>query len=77
MPAMRTGQPCLDPLEWACSLKFQPHTGGDWYRPDCSGVGGMPRTLTWPGKSREQTLTANNDVAGRVGFQAASVRMAA
>jgi hypothetical protein len=32
--------------------------------------------LTWPGKKSEQTTTANNDVAGRVGF-AAPVIMAA
>jgi hypothetical protein len=37
----------------------------------------MPRTLDWPGKKFEQILTANSDVAGRVGFEAASVRMAA
>jgi hypothetical protein len=23
--------------------------GGDWFRPDGCGGGGMPRTLTWPG----------------------------
>jgi hypothetical protein len=51
-------------------------TGGDWFRPDVVGGGGMPGTLDWPGKNSSKTLTANNDVAGRVGF-AAPVRMAA
>jgi hypothetical protein len=52
-------------------------TGGDWFRPDSCGGGGMPRTLDWPGKSFEQILTANNDVAGRIGFNAGPVLMAA
>jgi hypothetical protein len=58
------------------SLTFK-ITGGDWFRPEGCGDGGMSRTLAWPGKKREQILTANNDVAGRVGFEAAPVRMAA
>jgi hypothetical protein len=37
----------------------------------------MPRTLDWPGKKFEQTLTANNDVAGQIGYNAGPVRMAA
>jgi len=37
----------------------------------------MYRTLDWPVKKFEQTLTANSDVAGRVGFTASPVRMAA
>jgi hypothetical protein len=37
----------------------------------------MSRTLDWPGKKFEQILTANSDVAGRIGFTAAPVRMAA
>ena len=34
-----------------CSFKIQPQrtTGGDRFRPDGCGGGGMPRTLTWPG----------------------------
>ena len=52
-------------------------TGGDRFRPDDCGGGGMPRTLTWPGKTREQIITANNDVAGQIGYEAGSVRMAA
>ena len=47
------------------------YKGGDRFRPDGCGGGGMCRTLTWPAKSREQTSTANNsDVSGRVGFGA-------
>ena len=52
-------------------------TGGDRFRPDSCGGGGMPRILAWPGKKSEKIITANNDVAGRVGFTAAPVVMAA
>ena len=50
-------------------MKF---TGGDRFRPDGNGDGGMPRTLAWPGYQCEQKLTANDDVAvaGRIGFDA-------
>jgi len=51
--------------------------GGDWFRPDDDVDGCMPRTLARPGKKCEHFITANNDVAGRVGFTAAPVRMAA
>jgi hypothetical protein len=37
----------------------------------------MSRTLDWPGKKFEQTLTANSNVAGRIGYEAGPVRMAA
>src|SRR5687768_5627473 len=51
-----------------CANAMRQRSGGDRFRPDDDVDGGMPRTLTWPGKSREQTTTANSDVAGRVGF---------
>jgi hypothetical protein len=54
-------------------------TGGDRFRLDGYGDGGMPRTSAWPGYQSWQTLTANNNgaVAGRVGFGAPAFAMAA
>jgi hypothetical protein len=52
--------------------------GGDRFRPDGVGGGGMSETLTWLRKNVSKTSTANNsDVAGRVGFGAPAFAMAA
>lgn len=54
-------------------------TGGDRFRLDGYGDGGMPGTSAWPGYKSWQTLTANDNgaVAGRIGFGAPAFAMAA